>query len=86
MAEIGPDQLVYVDRRNNVLKLAQGEFVAISRLESLYTNGHAAIRQVYLFYPCMPIPMAIVLVSSCRVIPTRRTRYGRSSAMRNPKG
>lgn len=49
MAEIGPDQLVYVDRRNNVLKLAQGEFVAISRLESLYTNGHALIRQAYLY-------------------------------------
>lgn len=49
MAEIGPDQLVYVDRRNNVLKLAQGEFVAISRLEALYTNGHALIRQVYLY-------------------------------------
>jgi len=48
MAEIGPDQLIYVDRRNNVLKLAQGEFVAISRLEALYTNGHAAVRQVYL--------------------------------------
>ncbi|PMS29200.1 oxidoreductase [Paraburkholderia rhynchosiae] len=49
MAEIGEDQLVYVDRRNNVLKLAQGEFVAISRLEALYTNGHALIRQVYLY-------------------------------------
>ncbi|SEJ89274.1 fatty acid CoA ligase FadD9 [Paraburkholderia diazotrophica] len=49
MAEIGEDRLVYVDRRNNVLKLAQGEFVAISRLETLYTNGHAAIRQVYLY-------------------------------------
>ncbi|RKT20819.1 fatty acid CoA ligase FadD9 [Paraburkholderia sp. RAU2J] len=49
MAETGPDQLVYVDRRNNVLKLAQGEFVAISRLEALYTNGHVAIRQVYLY-------------------------------------
>ena len=49
MAEIGPDQLVYVDRRNNVLKLAQGEFVAIARLEALYTNGHPLIRQAYLY-------------------------------------
>ena len=49
MAEVGPDQLVYVDRRNNVLKLAQGEFVAIARLESVYTNGHALIRQAYLY-------------------------------------
>ncbi|HSV47726.1 MAG TPA: carboxylic acid reductase [Ramlibacter sp.] len=49
MAEIGTDQLVYVDRRNNVLKLAQGEFVAIARLEALYTAGHPLIRQVYLY-------------------------------------
>ena len=49
MAEIGPDQLVYVDRRNNVLKLSQGEFVAIARLEALYTNGHPLIRQAYLY-------------------------------------
>ena len=27
VAEVAPDRLVYVDRRNNVLKLAQGEFV-----------------------------------------------------------
>ena len=27
VAEIAPDQLAYVDRRNNVLKLSQGEFV-----------------------------------------------------------
>src|SRR5262249_9091018 len=31
MAEVGPDRLMYVDRCNNVVKLAQGEFVAISR-------------------------------------------------------
>lgn len=49
MAEIGPEQLVYVDRRNNVLKLAQGEFVAISRLETTFASGHPAIAQVYLY-------------------------------------
>ena len=27
LAEVAPDRLVYVDRRNNVLKLSQGEFV-----------------------------------------------------------
>jgi len=49
MAQIGQDQLVYVDRRNNVLKLTQGEFVAISRLEALYTNGNPLIHQAYLY-------------------------------------
>ncbi len=49
MAEIAPGRLVYVDRRNNVLKLSQGEFVAISRLETIFSNGHPAIRQAYLY-------------------------------------
>ena len=49
MQEIAPDQLVYVDRRNNVLKLAQGEFVAIARLEAIFTNGDPLIKQVYLY-------------------------------------
>lgn len=49
MAETGPDELIYVDRRNNVLKLSQGEFVAIAQLEALYTNGHPLIRQAYLY-------------------------------------
>lgn len=49
MAEIEPDHLVYLDRRNNVLKLAQGEFVAIARLEALFTNGDPLIRQAFLY-------------------------------------
>jgi fatty acid CoA ligase FadD9 len=48
MAEIGPDHLIYVDRCNNVLKLSQGEFVAISRLEALYSHS-SSIRQIYLY-------------------------------------
>jgi fatty acid CoA ligase FadD9 len=48
MAETGPDQLVYVDRRNNVLKLSQGEFVTVSKLEAAY-GGHPSIRQIFVY-------------------------------------
>ncbi|MFJ2813876.1 carboxylic acid reductase [Streptomyces sp. NPDC087294] len=48
MAETAPDRLVYVDRRNNVLKLAQGEFVTVSRLESLFVNS-PLVRQIYVY-------------------------------------
>jgi len=48
MAEIGPDQLVFVDRCNNVIKLSQGEFVPVARLEALYAQS-PLIRQIYLY-------------------------------------
>lgn len=48
MAEIGPDHLIYVDRCNSVVKLSQGEFVAISRLEALYSHS-PVIRQIYIY-------------------------------------
>ena len=45
-AEVGPDRLVYVDRRNNVLKLAQGEFVTLAKLEAVFGNS-PLVRQIY---------------------------------------
>jgi fatty acid CoA ligase FadD9 len=48
MAEVGPDRLRYVDRRNNVIKLAQGEFVAVSRLEALYSTS-PLVHQIYIY-------------------------------------
>lgn len=48
MAEVGPDHLVYVDRRNNVLKLSQGEFVAVANLEALYGTA-PLIRQIFIY-------------------------------------
>ncbi|MBS1691914.1 MAG: thioester reductase domain-containing protein [Actinobacteria bacterium] len=48
MAEIEPDVLVYVDRRNNVLKLAQGEFVAVARLEAVFA-GAPLVRQIFVY-------------------------------------
>ena len=48
VAEIAPDRLVYVDRRNNVLKLAQGEFVTVAKLEAVFGNS-ALVRQIYVY-------------------------------------
>jgi fatty acid CoA ligase FadD9 len=47
-AEVAPGQLVYVDRRNNVLKLAQGEFVTLAKLEAEFGNS-PLIRQIYVY-------------------------------------
>ncbi|MFF7647517.1 hypothetical protein [Streptomyces canus] len=48
MAETGPDQLAYLDRRNNVLKRPQSEFVTLSRLERVFVTG-SLVRQVYIY-------------------------------------
>jgi fatty acid CoA ligase FadD9 len=49
MEERGPDQLVYIDRRNDVLKLAQGEFVATGALGVAFENGSEVIHQIYVY-------------------------------------
>ncbi|MGH3555244.1 MAG: AMP-binding protein, partial [Mycobacterium sp.] len=48
VAEVGPDRLVYVDRRNNVLKLAQGEFVTVAKLEAVFGNS-PLVQQIYVY-------------------------------------
>ncbi|ORA19103.1 oxidoreductase [Mycobacterium arosiense ATCC BAA-1401 = DSM 45069] len=48
MAELAPGRLAYVDRRNNVLKLAQGEFVAVARLEAVFSSA-ALVRQIFVY-------------------------------------
>ncbi len=48
MAEIAPDRLVYVDRRNNVLKLAHGEFVAVANLEAVFA-GAPLVQQIFVY-------------------------------------
>ncbi|RAU94657.1 oxidoreductase [Mycobacterium colombiense] len=48
VAEVGPDRLLNVDRRNNVLKLAQGEFVTPAKLEAIFGNS-PLLRQIYVY-------------------------------------
>ena len=69
MAELGPDQLAYVDRRNNVLKLSQGEFVTVSKLEAAFGDS-PLIRQIYVYG------------NSARSVPAGRRRADRGRAGR----
>ena len=48
MAEVGPEQLTYLDRRNNVLKLSQGEFVTVSKLEAVFGDS-PLVGQIYVY-------------------------------------
>ncbi|OBH50145.1 carboxylic acid reductase [Mycobacterium mantenii] len=60
-AEIAPGRLVYVDRRNNVLKLAQGEFVTLAKLEAVFGNS-PLIRQIYVYgNSAQPYLLAVVV-------------------------
>lgn len=46
VAELGPDRVQYLDRRNNVLKLSQCEFVTVSKLQAAFGNS-PLVRQIY---------------------------------------
>lgn len=47
--ERAPDQLTYVARRNDVLKLAQGEFVTLGPLGETFEYGSPLIFQIFLY-------------------------------------
>jgi len=71
VADLGPDQVQYLDRRNNVIKLAQGEFVTVSKLEAAYTDS-PLVRQIYIYgNSARPYLLAVV-------VPTEdaQSRYG----------
>lgn len=49
MEERGPDHLVLIDRRNDVLKLSQGEYVAVGPLGTVFESGSALIHQIHIY-------------------------------------
>jgi len=61
VAELGPDQVQYLDRRNNVLKLSQGEFVTVSKLEAAFTAS-PLVHQIYIYgNSARPYLLAVVV-------------------------
>lgn len=77
MAEIEPDRLTYVDRRNNVLKLAQGEFVAVTNLEAVYA-GTPLVRQIFVYGNSERSSLLAVIVPA----PPALAEYGNGPALK----
>lgn len=90
-AEIAPDRLVYVDRRNNVLKLTQGEFVTLAKLEAVFGNS-PLIRQIYVYGSTATAPSPTCWRSWCpprrrwpRVTPRRSSPRSPTRCSRSPR-
>lgn len=49
MEQRGPENLVWLDRRNNVIKLSQAEFVAITPIENAYLGDNPLVMQIYVY-------------------------------------
>jgi fatty acid CoA ligase FadD9 len=81
MEQRGEDVLVWVDRRKNVLKLAQGEYVSVSRLEALFA-GSADVANVYLYGNSLRSYVLGVVVPSEGLVEAAREggRVGSSSS------
>lgn len=47
--ERAPDHIVIIDRRKDVLKLSQGEYVAVGPLGAVFEAGSSVINQIYVY-------------------------------------
>ncbi|MCP9849821.1 SDR family oxidoreductase [Cyanobium sp. Morenito 9A2] len=45
--ERAPNRIAIIDRRKNVIKLSQGEFVAVGALEQLFVEACTSVRQIH---------------------------------------
>ncbi|KAL5489135.1 hypothetical protein EMCRGX_G018193 [Ephydatia muelleri] len=57
-----PDKVRIIDRKKNLFKLAQGEFVSPERLENLYVSASPLIEQVYVYGNSLQMNIVAVVV------------------------
>ncbi len=71
MEERAPDHLVFLDRANDVVKLSQGEFVAIGALGVLFESACASVLQIYLYASAERSCLLAVIVPDMEAIQAR---------------
>lgn len=64
----GPGHFVIVDRRKDVLKLSQGEYVAVGTLGLVFEGGSPAIKQVYLYGNSLQANLLAAIVPEMEVV------------------
>ena len=71
MEQRGPDHLVYLDRRNDVLKLAQGEFVTLGAVGNAFETHSDVIRQIFVYGSSARAFLLAVVVPDLDVVAVR---------------
>jgi fatty acid CoA ligase FadD9 len=71
--ERGPGRIALIDRRRNVIKLSQGEYVAVGALEQLFADGCPSVAQIHVhgessrsYLLAVVVPVREVLVAQVR--------------------
>ena len=82
MEERAPDQLAYLERTNDVLKLSQGEFIAIGALGRIFENHSPAIMQMYAYGNSAHAYLVAVLVPDMGVVEERLGSQPDEAALR----
>ncbi len=68
--EIGPGEIRTIDRVKDVLKLSQGEYVALGSLQIKFESGSAAIKQIFLYGNSLQAYLLAVIVPDSNAIKT----------------
>lgn len=66
--ELAPDYISIIDRKTNVLKLSQGEYVTLGTLEKIFKENSAIISQIYLYGTSQRSYLLAVLVPDLNAV------------------
>ena len=82
--QLGPDEFAWIDRVSNIIKMSQGEYVSVSRLEAIYAANSPSIHQMFLYGNSLRAYLVAIVVPnqgeshSCTRKASTYSRLGRS--------